>query len=67
MCDWVTLLYSRELTEHCKPATMGKIKIIKKKRLMKGDDSSEYNVKITVQCVWELLVLSLQLLSLNLF
>ena len=33
MCDWVTLLYSRKLTEHCKPATTEKIKIIKKKTL----------------------------------
>ena len=32
ICDWVTLLYSRKLTEHCKPAIMEKIKIIKKKR-----------------------------------
>ena len=31
MCDWVTLLYSRKLTEHCKPAIMEKIKIIIKK------------------------------------
>ena len=30
MCDWVTLLYSRKLTENCKPAIMEKIKIIKK-------------------------------------
>ena len=22
MCDWVTLLYSRKVTEHCKPAVM---------------------------------------------
>jgi len=28
--DWVTLLYSRKLTEHCKPTTMEKIKVIKK-------------------------------------
>ena len=26
MCDWVTLLYSRKLTEHCKPAIMEKNK-----------------------------------------
>ena len=32
MCDWVTLLYSRKLTEHCKPVIMEKIKIIKKKK-----------------------------------
>ena len=31
MCDWVTLLYSRKMTEHCKQAIMKKIKIIKKK------------------------------------
>ena len=34
MCDWVTLLYSRKLTKHCKPAIMEKIKIIKKKYKM---------------------------------
>ena len=28
MCDGVTLLYSRKLTEHRKPAIMEKIKII---------------------------------------
>ena len=32
MCDWVTLLDSRNLTEHCKPAIMEKIKIIKLKK-----------------------------------
>ena len=31
MCDWVTLLYCRKLTEHCKPTIMEKIKIIIKK------------------------------------
>ena len=31
ICDWVTLLYSIKLTEHCKPAIMEKIKIIIKK------------------------------------
>ena len=29
LCDWVTLLYSRKLTGHCKPAIMEKVKIIK--------------------------------------
>ena len=28
--DWVTLMYSRKLTERCKPAIMEKIKNIKK-------------------------------------
>ena len=32
VCDWVTLLYSVKLTEHCKPTIMEKIKIIKKKK-----------------------------------
>ena len=36
MRDWVILLYSRKLTEHCKPAIMEKIKIIFKKRLEEG-------------------------------
>ena len=30
MCGWVTLLYSRKLTEYCKPTLMEKMKIIKK-------------------------------------
>ena len=32
MCDWVTLLHSRKLTEHCKPAIMEKVKIILKRK-----------------------------------
>ena len=28
MCNWVNLLYSRKLKEHCKPAIIEKIKII---------------------------------------
>ena len=32
MCDWVTVLYSRKLTEHCKPAVTEKIKIIIKRK-----------------------------------
>jgi len=34
MCDWVTLIYSREFTKHCKPAIMGKksFKILKKEK-----------------------------------
>ena len=35
MCDWVTLLYTQKLTEHCKPAIMEKIKIITIKFLKK--------------------------------
>ena len=30
MCDWATLLYSRKLTEHGKPAIMEKIKSLQK-------------------------------------
>jgi len=35
MCDWVILLYSRKLTEHCKPAVMEKIKIIINEKINK--------------------------------
>ena len=28
MCNWLTMLYGRKLTEHCKPAIMEKTKII---------------------------------------
>jgi len=31
MCDWVTLLYCRKLTEYCKPTIMENIKVIKKR------------------------------------
>lgn len=33
MCDLITLLYNRKLTECCKPTIMEKIKIIKKKEI----------------------------------
>ena len=32
VCDWVTLLYSKKLTEHYKPTIMEKMKIILKKK-----------------------------------
>ena len=35
MCNWGTLLYSRKLTEHCKPVIIEKIKKIKKSLLKK--------------------------------
>ena len=35
MCNWVTLLYSRKLTENCKPAIMEKKKSLNKKRKRK--------------------------------
>ena len=33
MCDWITLLYSRKLTEHCKPTVMEKIKMKLKNKM----------------------------------
>ena len=36
ICDWVILLYSRKLTEHCKPAIMEEIKIIIKKKKIRS-------------------------------
>jgi len=30
MCNWVTMMYNRKLTEHCKPAIMGKNHLKKK-------------------------------------
>ena len=38
LCDWVTLLYSRKLTEQCKAATMEKIKSIIKKINLKENE-----------------------------
>ena len=48
MCDWVTLLYSRKLIEHCKPAIMEKIKIIKNKII---------KIKILPKYAWILMVI----------
>ena len=42
MCDWATLLYSRTLTEHCKPIIMEKIKIIQNQNKMWYVHTMEY-------------------------
>ena len=45
ICDWVTLLCNRKLTDHCKPAMMEKIKIIikkEKKKIKYGNISCTY-------------------------
>ena len=44
MCDWVTLLYSRKLTEHCKQAIVEKIKIIEKKQQEKIKNKKNFLV-----------------------
>ena len=36
--DWVTLLYNRKLTEHCKSTVMEKIKIFKKKNTQRKSE-----------------------------
>ena len=45
MCDWVTLPYSRKLTEHHKPAITEKIKIIIKLKKLVVILCSEEKVK----------------------
>ena len=40
MCDWVTLLCSRKLTEHCKSTIREKIKIIIKNKKQKNEQYS---------------------------
>ena len=42
--DWVTLLFSRKLTEHHKPTIMEKIKIIKKKKTKKTPKQIPYDI-----------------------
>ena len=42
MCNWVTMLYGRKLTEHCKPGIMGKNKnhyIKKKEKKLKKENT----------------------------
>ena len=38
MCGWVTLLYSRKLTEHYKPSIMEKAKVILKNKIKTTND-----------------------------
>ena len=45
MYDWVTLLCSRKLTEHCKSAIMEKIKVIIKIFLNKNNDKEPRKIK----------------------
>ena len=47
MCNWVSLLYSRKLTGHSKPAIMEKIKIIIKKYIQQIFQSSRCDSVIT--------------------
>ena len=50
MCDWVTLLYSGKLREHCKPTIIGKKIIIKKWEDVHSTLLSEYNpVLVNIQ------------------
>ena len=44
MCDWVTLLYSRKLTEHSKPAIMEKNQNPQKKK-----KKNTYRVPVVAQ------------------
>ena len=44
MYNWVTMLYSGKLTEHCKPAIMEKIKIITKRKIKSGGQNGEFSV-----------------------
>ena len=64
MCDRVTLLYNRKLTEHCKPTTMEKIKNILKRKnsyvtswcalmqclIWKSDDNNNWILLSTFSC-----------------
>ena len=66
ICNWVTLLYSRELTEHYKPAIMEKIKItinVKIKKKEKEKDSEEYHGFVVKSIGPEAKLLSLILIS----
>ena len=48
MCDWVTLLCSRNLTEHCKSAKMEKIKIIIKQTKKKSLGEIEIDLQLCI-------------------
>ena len=53
MCNWVTMLYSRKLTEHCKPAIMEKNKNcdIEKKKKTDEWQNSEIDPRIQNNCI----------------
>ena len=46
MCNWVTMLYSRKLMEHCKPAIMKKNHSIKKSRKKKNSLQTKKKKKV---------------------
>ena len=55
MCNWVTLLYSRKLTEHCKPAIMKKKSLYKnniKLYLWFLDSIWKYNSVLNFSSLW---------------
>ena len=55
MCKWVTLLCSRKLTEHCKPARMEEIKITineKKTKKAGGVPTVAHWVKNLTAAAW---------------
>ena len=57
MCDWVALLYSRKLTEHCKQAIMEKIKI---NIYVKKEISSLLRLNSTI-CVYDIWLIHLSI------
>lgn len=48
MCDWITLLYSRKLTEHCKPTVMEKIKMKLKNKMTTTWKKIKYTLGLKV-------------------
>ena len=54
VCDWVTLLYSRKLTEHYKPVIVEKIKNHYKFKIEKWEDLvilEQHSLRITAHWI----------------
>ena len=58
MCNWVTTLYRRKLTEHCKPAIMKKKKIITNSKIK---NTGEADFKLP----WKKILCSMYLKGIN--
>ena len=44
MCNWITILYSKKLTEHCKPATMENKQINKNHYIKKKEKDRHHMI-----------------------
>ena len=53
LCNWFTVLYSKKLTEHCKPAIIKRKHTLKKKKERRVSDLERRNIDMWPRRKWE--------------